>query len=35
MSPDVEFSVQERHGPVGECPEEGHKYDPRGGTPSL
>jgi len=28
----VESSVQERHGPVGRRPEEGHKNDPRDGT---
>jgi len=27
--------VQERHGPVGVCPEEGHKNDSRDGTPLL
>ena len=27
MHPDVESPVQERHGPVGVCPEEGHKND--------
>ena len=27
----MEYSVQERHGPVGAHPEEGHKYDPRDG----
>ena len=32
---DVESSVQERHGPVGAHPEEGHKNDPRDGTPIL
>ena len=32
---DVESSVQERHGPVGAHPEEGHKNDPRDGTPPL
>jgi len=26
---------QERHGPVGEGPEEGHKNDLRDGTPLL
>lgn len=30
---EVEFSVQERHGPVGVHPEEGHRNDPRDGTP--
>ncbi len=35
LSSDMESSVQERHGPVGSCPEEGHKNDPRDGTPLL
>jgi len=35
LCPDVESSVQERHGPVGVCPEEGQKNDPRNGTPLL
>ena len=35
LHPDVESSVQERHGPVGAHPEEGHKNDPRDGTPPL
>jgi len=30
--PNVEFSVQERHRPVGARPEEGHKNDLRGRT---
>ena len=30
---DVESSVQERHGPVGARPEEGHKNDSRDATP--
>ena len=30
---DVESSVQKRHGPIGEHPEEGHKNDRRAGTP--
>jgi len=34
LCPDAESSVQERHRPVGSCPE-GHKNDPRGGTPLL
>ena len=34
LYPDAESSVQERHRPVGSCPE-GHKNDPRGGTPLL
>ena len=34
---DVEFSVQERHGPVSVCPEEGHRNDPGNddGTPPI
>jgi len=28
----MDSSVQERRGPVGVCPEEGHKCDPRDGT---
>jgi len=32
LCPDVESSVQEKHGPVGACPEEGRKNDPRDGT---
>ena len=35
LHPDVESSAQERHGPVGACPEEGHKNDPRDGIPLL
>ena len=31
----VWMSVQERHGPVGVCPEEGHRNDPRDGTPPF
>lgn len=31
LCPDVEFSVQERHGFVGACTEEGHRNDIRGG----
>jgi len=27
LSPDVESLVQERHGPIGAHPEEGHKND--------
>ena len=33
LCPHVESSVQKRHGHVGAHPEEGHKNDPRGGTP--
>ena len=32
---DTGSSVQERQGPVRACPEEGHKNDPRDGTPPL
>ena len=35
LHPDVESSVQERHGPVGANPEGGHKNDPRDGTLPL
>ena len=35
LPPDVESLVQERHEPVGTYPEEGHKNDPRDGTPLL
>ena len=35
LCPNVESSVQERHGPVGACTEKGHKNDPRAGTPLL
>ena len=35
LYPVVESSAQERHGPVGECPEEGNKNDPRDGTSLL
>jgi len=35
LHPDVVSSVQEIHGPVGVCPEEGHKNDARDGTPIL
>ena len=35
LCPDVESSVQKRHGPVGVHPKEGHRNDPRDGTPLL
>ena len=35
LCPDVKSSVQERCGPVGACPEEGHGNFPRDGTPLL
>ena len=35
LHPDVESSVQERNGPAGAHPEEGHRNDPRNGTPLL
>ena len=35
LHPDAEFSMQERCGPVGVCPEEGQKNAPRDGTPPL
>ena len=31
--PDVDSSAQERRAPLGVHPEEGHKNDPRNGTP--
>ena len=31
----VEPSEQERHRPVGVCPEDSHKNEPRDGTPLL
>ena len=31
----MESSAQERRGPVGAYPEEGHKNNPRDGTPPL
>jgi len=35
LRPALEPSVQERHGPVGAGPEEGHKNDQRDGAPVL
>ena len=35
VHPDVESSVQKRHGPAGAYPEEGQKNEPRDGTPLL
>ena len=35
LLPDVEFSEEETHGPVGAQSEEGHKNDPRGRKPPL
>ena len=35
LCPRMESSVQERHGPVGVHPEEGHKNDSRHGIPLL
>jgi len=35
LCPALEPSVQERHGPVGVGPEEGHKNDLRAGTPLM
>jgi len=35
LHPDVDSSVQGRYGPVGACPQEGHKNEPRDGTPLL
>ena len=35
LCPDVECSVQERHGAVGVRPEENHKNGPRDGAPLM
>ena len=35
LQPGVESSVPERHGPAEAHPKEGHKNDPRDGTPLL
>ena len=35
LCPDMESSVQERRGAAGAQPEDGHKYEPRDGTPLL
>ena len=35
LNPDVESSVQERHGPVEVCQGEGHRDDPWDGTLTL
>jgi len=35
LRPDVESSIQERHGPTEALPEESHRNDPRNGTPLL
>jgi len=35
LCPDVESSVVERCGPVGECPKEGYNSDSRDGIPAL
>jgi len=35
LCPDGESPAQERHGPVGACPVEGGKGDPKDRTPLL
>ncbi|CAM9299629.1 unnamed protein product, partial [Bubo scandiacus] len=35
LCPAPESSAQERHGPVGVGPQEGHENDERDGTPLL
>ena len=35
LRPALEPSAQDRHGPVGVGPEEGHKNDQRDGVPLL
>ena len=35
LCPNVEFSIQERHGAIRMCPEESLKNDLRDGTPPL
>ena len=35
LCPTLDLSAQERQGPAGAGPEEGHKSDPRDGAPLL
>jgi len=35
LHPVLGCPIQERHGPVGASPEEGHENDQRGGTPPV